>query len=81
MSGGHGGPEDGRGHTGAIHRRSAGARNGSLTGNDFVPNTSRALSEPLGVLRQATRGERERESEREKEKRETRPRCENRDVV
>ena len=68
---------------GAICRRSAGTRDGSLTGNDYVPKANRALPELTGVLRQATRGARdarEREREREREMR-NEMRHENRVVV
>ena len=67
MSGGHRGPEDGRGHTGVIRRCSAGARNRSLTGNNFVPNMGQGSFRALGGLKTSNKkGERERERERKR---------------
>ena len=69
MSGGHRGPEDRRGHTGAIRRRSAGVRNGSLTRNDLVPNMGQGSFRALGSLKTSDeKGEREREKERRRDR-------------
>ena len=44
-----------------------GARNGSLTGNDFVPNTGLGSFRALGSLKTSDKkGERERERKKEK---------------